>query len=215
MKNQPVVPFENRMGESSTATRPRLGFFGGTFDPPHLGHVTLARLAMEHAKLDKLLLCPAHHAPLREEPPLFSGKERLGMVQSICMVNRGMEACPIEVNHGRVRYTYETILEIKELYPCYDIFLLLGADQFSRLHLWRNTGELINLVHFLIFNRECSTTEPASLKGIQVTFMNNSLIDLSSTKIRQELRSGNSSQSYLPQEVFKYLQENDLFPITN
>ena len=51
------------MGESSTATRPRLGFFGGTFDPPHLGHVTLARLAMEHAKLDKLLLCPAHHAP--------------------------------------------------------------------------------------------------------------------------------------------------------
>ncbi len=137
------------------------------------------------------------------------------MVQSICTVNPGMEACPIEVDHGRVRYTYETILEIKELYPCYDIFLLLGADQFSRLHLWRNTGELINLVHFLIFNREGSTTEPALFKGIQVTFMNNSLIDLSSTKIRQELRSGNSSQSYLPQEVFKYLQENDLFPITN
>ena len=77
-----------------------------------------------------------------------------------------------------------------------------------------NTGELINLVHFLIFNRECSTTEPASLKGIQVTFMNNSLIDLSSTKIRKNSAQVILNRIYL-QEVFKYLQENDLFPITN
>jgi len=203
------------MGENSTATRPRLGFFGGTFDPPHLGHITLARLAMEQAKLDKLLLCPAHHAPLREEPPLFSGQDRLGMVRSICMVNPGMEACPIEVDYGRVRYTYETILEIKELYPDYDIFLLLGSDQFSRLKLWKNTDKFINLVHFLIFNRDSTTYEQAPLKDIRVTFMNNDLINLSSTKIRQELRSGNSSDSSLPKEVSKYLQENNLFPITN
>ena len=203
------------MGENSTATRPRLGFFGGTFDPPHLGHVTLARLAMEHAKLDKLLLCPAHHAPLREEPPLFSGKDRLGMVRSICTVNPGMEACPIEVDQGRVRYTYETILEIKELYPDYDIFLLLGSDQFSRLQLWKNTDKFINLVHFLIFNRDSTTYEQAPLKDIRVTFVNNDLINLSSTKIRQELRSGNSSDSSLPKEVSKYLQENNLIPITN
>ena len=203
------------MGESSTAKRPRLGFFGGTFDPPHLGHVTLARLAMEHAKLDKLLLCPAHHAPLREETPLFSGKDRLGMVRSICMATPGMEACSLEVDHGTVRYTYKTILEISELYPGYDIFLLLGADQFSQLHQWKNTDKLINLVHFLIFNRDIATSEQAPIKDIQVTFMNNNLINLSSTKIRQELRSGNSSDSSLPREVSKYLQENNLFPTTN
>ncbi len=202
------------MPKTFPSPRPRLGFFGGSFDPPHLGHLQLACLALKKANLDKLLQCPAHHAPLRPVPPMFSGEHRLGMIQSICKVNEGLEACDLEVKHGKVRYTYDTILEVMELYPKHDLFLLLGDDQLDRIKDWQEPEKLSKIVHFLVFSRRPNRSDIPPIPNIRLTFMENSLIDLSSTIARGQLRSGKLPFTNLPLEVSNYLQENKLFPLT-
>jgi nicotinate-nucleotide adenylyltransferase len=202
------------MGETTSPHRPRLGFFGGSFDPLHKGHLTIGKEALEKAKLDKLLLCPAYHAPLRNLPPLFSAKHRLGMVHSLSENYQGMEACPLEVDHAQVRYTFETILEVQSLYPEHELFLILGTDQFSRLQEWKNIEQLITLVHFLVFARGQDQRLPPCPTGMRMTNMDNSLIDLSSTQVRKKIQLGQDLTSVLPPTILSYLKDNHLIPLS-
>ena len=202
------------MGKTTSPHRPRLGFFGGSFDPLHKGHLTIGKEALEKAKLDKLLLCPAYHAPLRNLPPLFSAKHRLGMVHSLSENYQGMEACPLEVDHAQVRYTFETILEVQSLYPEHELFLILGTDQFSRLQEWKNIEQLITLVHFLVFARGQDQRPAPCPAGMRMTTMDNSLIDLSSTQVRKKIQLGQDLTGVLPPTILSYLKDNHLIPLS-
>lgn len=201
------------MGHSNTPRRPRLGFLGGTFDPLHLGHFKIAELAVQKGNLDKLLLCPAYQAPLRTEPPLFRASDRFAMVQAVCQENAFFEACSIEIKHRKLRYTLDTIKELSEQYPSYDLFVIVGADQFNQLSKWRGIEELIHLVHFLVFARGSEQVPKSPLSEVHMTFMGNSLINTSSTKIRQLLRSGTLPQTDLPVSICSYLKKHNLFPL--
>ena len=189
----------------------RVGFFGGTFDPPHLGHLALAKLAIEKAELDKLFLCPAYSAPLRTEPALFSAMDRLRMIEEICKLDRKMDIWDKEIKLSRSQFTFDTIVEFKKHYPENQIFLLLGADQFSRLKQWYKPMELSQLVHFLVFARNEEEKPPPPLENMEVTFMENDLIHISSTDIRDKLRNQVFPDKLLPVEVANYLKQKNLF----
>ena len=191
----------------------KVGFFGGTFDPPHLGHLSLARLAIEKAHLDKLFLCPAYSAPLRTEPALFSAKDRLRMVEEICKLDQKMNIWDKEIKLARSQFTFDTIVEFKKNFSDHQIFLLLGADQFSRLNQWYKPMELSKLVHFLVFARNTETIKHSPLKNMEVTFMENALIPISSTDIRDKLRNQVFPDKLLPIEVANYLKQKNLFPL--
>jgi nicotinate-nucleotide adenylyltransferase len=203
------------MCNADTPSRPRLGFFGGTFDPLHLGHLKIAELAVQKIHLEKLLLCPAYHAPLRTEPPLFSASDRFAMVKAICEGSAHLEACTIEIEYRKLRYTLQTIQELSEQYPNYDLFVVIGADQFTKLSEWKGIEKLIRLVHFLVFARGTLQVPKSPLSGVRMTYMENPLIDLSSTKIRNTLRSGALPLDKLPDAVCSYLTEHNLFPLPN
>jgi len=192
--------------------QPRIGFFGGSFDPPHLGHLKIAKQAIEIANLDTLFFCPAFHAPLKDCPPLFSGEQRLAMIKAMCAKNTLIQTTDVEIAHGKTRYTHETILELQENSPNSQFHLILGADQFTQLHLWERAQELAKMVTFLVFAREKDECVWPKLKDIKVTFARNSLIDLSSTTIRQQLRSGNLPDNGLHPEVLAYIKLQKLFP---
>ena len=191
----------------------RVGFFGGTFDPPHLGHLALAKLAIEKAKLDKLFLCPAYSAPLRTEPALFSAMDRLRMIEEICKLDRKMDVWDGEVQLARSQFTFDTIVEFKKHFPEHQIFLLLGADQFSRLDQWYKPQDLSKLVHYLVFARNAEEMPAPLLENMVVTFMENDLIDISSTDIRDKLRNQVFPDKLLPIEVANYLKQKNLFPL--
>lgn len=199
------------MGNRRNLDAPRIGFFGGTFDPPHLGHIKIAQQAIELANLEKVFFCPAYHAPLRDLPALFSAEDRLAMIDSICHNHPKMEVCEVEINHGKTRYTHETISELSQKFPAHKFYLIIGEDQFSRLHLWENLEGLAKMVHFLVFSRESQACPTADLPDIEVTFAGNSRIDLSSTIIREQICKGILPQSLLPPEVIFYLKEQNLF----
>ena len=203
------------MGNANISRRPRLGLFGGTFDPFHLGHLKLAQLAVQKGLLEKLLLCPAYQAPLRAEPPLFTAMDRFAMVQDICRENTRFEACPIEIEHRKLRYTLDTVKELAEQYPNYDLFVIVGADQFNQLSKWKGIEELIDMVHFLVFARGSQQVPEPPLPAVRMTYMENPLIDLSSTTIRKTICSGTLPLDNLPATVCSYLMEHNLFPLPN
>ena len=191
----------------------RVGFFGGTFDPPHLGHLALAKLAIEKAELDKLFLCPAYSAPLRTEPALFSAVDRLRMIEEICKLDQKMDVWDEEIKLERSQFTFDTIVEFKKNFPDHQIFLLLGADQSSRLDQWYKPQDLSKLVHYLVFARNAEEMPASRLKNMVVTFMENDLIDISSTDIRDKLRNQVFPDKLFPIEVANYLKQKNLFPL--
>ena len=194
---------------------PRIGFFGGTFDPPHNGHLQIAQIAIKQASLDKLLLCPAHYAPLRTEQSLFSPQHRLEMVSSICQNRPKMDVFDAEIKHGKRRYSFETIHEIKSQFSDFNIFFILGADQFSRLSEWKNVDLLAQSVHFLVFARHSRNPVIPSIDNLTFSFMDNDLINISSTDIRKHIHSQQLPVSLLPIEVSNYLSSQNLSQLEN
>ena len=191
----------------------KVGFFGGTFDPPHLGHLALAKLAIERAELDNLFLCPAYSAPLRTQPALFSAVDRLRMIEEICKLDQKMDVWDKEIKLARSQFTFDTIVEFKKHFPDHQIFLLLGADQFSRLDQWYKPQDLSKLVHYLVFARNAEEMPAPPLEHMVVSFIENDLIDISSTDIRDKLRNQVFPDKLLPIEVANYLKQKNLFPL--
>ena len=199
------------MLDSSSISLPRIGFFGGSFDPIHNGHLSLATQAIEQASLDTLLLCPAHHAPLRCEKPFFKAGDRLAMLEKIAHEHAKIEVFPHEILQGKVCFTRDTLLEVAENFPGTEILLLLGADQFAKLPQWKFIDELVKLVTFLVFSRSSDmiSSEPL-LPEIKFERMNNELIDLSSTLVRKKIQNGQSVKNDIPGPAYDYLDKHNL-----
>jgi len=198
------------LGSSSTSL-PRVGFFGGSFDPIHNGHLSLATQAIEQANLDTLLLCPAYHAPLRAEKPFFQAKDRLAMLERIAHDQAKIQVFPHEVDQGKVCFTRDTLLAVQEEFSNTEILLLLGADQFAKLPQWKFIDELLNLVTFLVFSRNSDMTSiTPSLPALKFIRMNNDFIDLSSTLVRQKIQNGESIRKDIPEPAHDYLNQRDL-----
>ena len=185
----------------------RIGFFGGSFDPFHNGHLMLIEEALRSAKLNKLLLCPAFHAPLRSEKPLLSGEQRLEMVRSVCSERPELETFDHEIRQARTCYTYETLLEVQKIYPDAQLHLLIGNDQFQKLDQWRFNHELLQIAHLLVFSRDQNELVPPSgIDPLPHTVMHNPLVPVSSTEVRKRLLTGQSVSELVPPVIHEKLK---------
>ena len=196
------------MSTPTTLPPPRIGFFGGSFDPIHIGHISLAQQAIQLAKLDTLLLCPAYHAPLRIEKPYFSTKTRLRILEKIAQETPCVEVCKLEIEKQKTCYTYETIKEVQLQYPHSTILLLLGADQFNRLNEWKFHNELAEHCQFLVFSRDAQGVTPPPIPQLSYQLVKNDLIDCSSTEIRKRLQSGKSVNHLIPVAAQPFINQN-------
>ena len=196
------------MAESTKSSPPRLGFFGGSFDPIHIGHISLARQAIQLARLDTLLLCPAFHAPLRIEKPYFSTQTRLRILEKIAQEIPQFKICTLEIEKQKICYTFETIKEVQLQYPDSTILLLLGADQFNRLHEWKFHQELAEHCQFLVFSRNGQEVTPPAFPQLSYQLVKNELIDCSSTEIRKCLKAGRSVDHLIPSAAYPFINQN-------
>jgi nicotinate-nucleotide adenylyltransferase len=198
------------MSNLNGSTPSRIGFFGGSFDPIHNGHLFIIEKFIQNFELDLLLLCPAYQAPLREQKAIFNPTQRLEMARLIAHSNQKLEVFDFEINQPKMSFTYETIQEVKKGYPKSKIFLAIGLDQFEKLSTWRWIRELSKEVHFIVFARGQITAPAPSISDIQYTFIQNPLIDISSTKIRKCLQQGESVAQWIPDVILTYLEKNNL-----
>jgi len=199
----------------------KIGIYGGSFNPPHLGHMAAARAAMESLGLDRLLLVPACEPPHKEMAENSASPEhRLEMVRLMADQISGAECWSVEIDREGVSYTVDTLEEAKRLWPEAELWLLVGSDMFLSLQCWREPGRIMELAGICAFDRddEDSRNEFARQKqdleeayGAKVAIVTiPRVIPISSTEIRDGLEAG-KGQVFLPDTVYGYILREKLY----
>lgn len=184
----------------------KLGLFGGSFDPPHQGHLESARAACQHLDLDRVLFVPTADPPHKPDQRLAPASARYTMVELALLAEERLFASPHELTPGRRAYTVETLEHFqrdpRQRAPASELFLLLGADSFAHLHTWRRFRELPELARIVVLPRagwprerihqEASPEVLALAEQGSVSFVPGPGPAFSSTSIRQTLSRGES-----------------------
>ncbi len=183
----------------------RIGLFGGTFDPIHLGHLILAYDALEELQLDKLLFIPAKISPYKKEtPPAASPADRLAMLHLALQGESRFAIDDCELSREGPSYTIETVRALEKKYPAAAFIFLIGEDHVAKLSSWKESEVLQKKVTFALFARSTYTS------GADFPLLPRR-IDISSTEIRKRLAAGKSISHFLPTSVFHYLEKKSLY----
>lgn len=197
----------------------RIGIFGGSFDPPHIGHLQAARQAAAALRLDKLLMLPVY-APPHKASLQASAQQRLDMMRIACQGDPVLQACDLEIQRGRISYTYETVLQVRALYPEASIFVLMGSDMFPTFHNWKNPEIILSQATLAVFCRghkgemEKIAAQKAELEGQGHTVSVIALqpFEMSSTQMRR-LLAFDCGDELMPPGVGAYIREQGLYNI--
>lgn len=199
-----------------------IGIYGGTFDPPHAGHIAAAQAAMEALHLDKLLLIPDAQPPHKQLPEGSAApQQRYDMtVLATAALGKKAEVSDMELRRAGVSYTADTLAALRAQYPEDTLYLLMGSDMFLSLHTWRRPEDIIALAHIAPFSRETEDesaafdAQKAYLEkhfAAQVTVIPNpQVVEVSSTEIRARLARGQGGE-LLPPPVWGYIQRERLY----
>lgn len=199
-------------------TRKKIGVFGGSFDPMHLGHLNMAIALMEVCHLDKVLFCPAYISPFKSDaPPSASPEHRFAMVSLVIKEIPSFSILDWEIHEKGPSYTIDTMKRLHILYKDAELFLLLGEDQLSDLHQWKNVDELFILCKPLIASREnkeiytnkhfSSSIRELIEKGRIAIPM----FDISSTVIRERLKHKRFCGHLVPDLILDYIENHRLY----
>jgi nicotinate-nucleotide adenylyltransferase len=134
----------------------RIGFYGGSFDPPHRGHIALARLAMDRLRLDRVLFAPVGVQPLKRDRPHSAFADRLAMTEQAIAGEPGLELSLIDEprSDGRPNYTLDTVQRLRQtLSPSDNLFFLMGADSFLTIGHWHRAADLLLSCDFIVASR--------------------------------------------------------------
>ena len=195
----------------------RIGIFGGSFDPPHIGHIQAAKQAVEALRLDRLLMVPAHIAP-HKQGSAADPQHRLTMLQIAARNAEGLEVSDLEIARGGVSYTVGTVEAVRADYPQAEIFLLVGSDMFLSFQNWKCADRILAQVKLAVLCRGgkgesiAIAEKKAELEkaGHLVFCVENDAVDISSTQLRR-LLAFQCADEFLPAGVGDYILQNGLY----
>lgn len=185
----------------------KIGILGGTFNPPHIGHLIVANEVKQALGLDEVRLMPTAVPPHKTAPGDATAEQRLQMVELAVMAINGLIVSDFEVKRGGVSYTFDTMKQLTEIEPKSEFHFIIGGDMIDMLPKWHRIEELVTLVNFVGVGRPGSigTTEyPISMVDIPQ-------IELSSTLIRQRLTKNDNVQLLIPPEVESFICKEGLY----
>ena len=190
-----------------------IGILGGTFDPPHAGHVAAAVAAYRQLGLDEVRIIPAGQAPLRTGAPVASAADRVAMCRLAFADHPWAVVDTRETLRAGTSWSVETARELAKEFPDALRVWILGADQLARLDRWKDVVELCGLVEFAVLSRDgISTVPPAAVAAvIRLTVLTAPAVQVSSTALREALRRGDSPRNGLPLGVARHIDERSLY----
>ena len=192
----------------------RLGIFGGTFDPPHNGHLRLARFVLEKKSLDKLIFVTAFKTPYRDKTSSVSFEDRFGMTKLSVENSADFEVSDAEGVRGGDSFSIDTVRYFRELYSLEadQLFLVIGADSLKRFDEWKSHEELLNECSVCVLKRAEVKRENLEDRFIdRVEFLDNELITVSSSDIRKRIREGRDVERFVDRKVIEYISERKLY----
>jgi len=196
----------------------RIGLFGGTFDPPHLGHLILASEAQSQLELKRLLWILTPEPPHKQDHLITSIEHRLAMVELAIKDNPAFELSRVELDRPGPHYTLDTIKLIAEQNPNADIIPIIGEDSLRDLPTWHQPQELVYACHWIGVMRR-PNDEPNldalehELPGItsKIHYVDAPLMEIASREIRSRIANGRSVRYYLPTPVYEYIEQHQLY----
>jgi nicotinate-nucleotide adenylyltransferase len=190
----------------------RIGVLGGTFDPPHAGHLIVAQDVVEGLELNELLFMPCHVPPHRDLHGVSPAALRFRMVQAAVEPNDRLRASDLELQREGPSYTVDTVRMLKDAYPGADLFVVIGADQFENLHTWKAPDALASMARLVVMAREGE--DPRRIDpGVKVSYdcVPVTRVDLSSSAIRERVRQGRSIRYLVRKPVRRIIAQEGLY----
>ena len=190
----------------------RLGLFGGTFDPPHAGHLAAARTVLQALNLDRVDLVPANEPWQKADrsDTVTPAEVRLEMVRALVKGVEGLGVDDREIRRGGPTYTVDTLREIRSETPAAEIYLIVGADTAARISTWREADEVMSLSTLVIVNRgDEHPTEPRGASKVRIVQMDP--VNVSSTAVRAEIAVGHDVADMVTAPVMDVISAHHLY----
>jgi nicotinate-nucleotide adenylyltransferase len=175
----------------------KIGIFGGSFNPIHVGHISLARQLLKLAGLDEVWLMVSPQNPLKAQSSLLSDQLRFEMAQLALQGEKGLVAKDYEFHLPKPSYTWNTLQHLKTDYPDCEFVLLIGGDNWALFHRWYKADDILRNYRIVIYPRRDCETDRKALPA-NVTVAETDLIDLSSTQIRRCIALGEPITGMVP-----------------
>lgn len=193
----------------------RIGIYGGSFNPPHVGHIGAAQAAIAELRLDRMLLMPAFQSPDKQKPKIDPA-HRLQMLR--LAAEPGMEVSDLEISRGGISYTVQTLEQLHKEHPDAELVLCMGSDMFLNLQKWKDPQRIMELAEIAVFQRG-DKGEKAGIKqqkqllestGARITAVANPVVTIASSDLRR-LLAFDCGECFLHPDVYAYIQDNGLY----
>lgn len=197
----------------------KTGIFGGTFNPVHKGHIMLAEYCMESVGLDRIIMIPTAVPPHKISNDLASENDRLNMCKLACRGKENFFVSDIEIKRQGKSYTYETLTQLKEIYPDDHLYTIMGADMFLTLDMWKNPKIIFEKSSIITIPRDEENklelenfyNKVLKAMGASSVILPNPVMSVSSTFIRENLDNFDLISDMLDKGVYDYIIKNNLY----
>lgn len=196
----------------------RIGLFGGTFDPPHLGHLILASESQSQLELTRLLWTVTPDPPHKQDQSITPLEHRLAMVRLAIEDNPSFELSDVELSRPGPHYTIDTMKLLAEQNPDAEIVPIIGGDSLSDLPTWHQPKEILYTAHWVgVMRRPGEETNLQALEqelpGIssKIHYVDAPLLEIASSEIRNRIATGKPFRYYLPEAVYEYIEKHHLY----
>jgi len=210
-----VVGFAPGIAAASPDKPFRLGVFGGTFDPPHLGHLLLAEQARQHFALDGVLFVPTGQPPGKSLALRGTAEQRYAMLVAACASNPDFAVSRLELERPGVSYTIDSLRALAAV--CQDraqLFFIVGGDAAADLPKWKDASQLASLASFIVAGRVNTTAAQvaaAKTAGFRLLELEMPLLQISARDIRERVAAGQSVRYLVCQGVWQYIRQSGLY----
>ena len=183
-----------------------IGLYFGSFNPIHIGHLIIANHMIGHTDIDKVWFVVSPHNPLKDSHSLLNEYDRLHLVKLAIEDNPKFRASNVEFQLPKPSYTIDTLTYLVEKFPLETFSIIMGSDSFQNIHRWKNYEQLVKQYSFLVYLRK--GFEITETHGAKIRILQAPVLDISSTFIREQVKSKRSIRYLVPYEVGEYIESN-------
>ncbi len=197
----------------------KIGIMGGTFNPIHYGHLLVAEDARTYCNLDEIIFIPSGNSYMKDTSEIIDGKMRYEMVSLAITGNTAFSISDMEIKRNGHTYTYETLEELKKIYPDTVFYFILGADNLFTIEKWKYADKIMQNCTLIAASRDEKDKQDLEQKAnslsksfhAKVEILPERKVDLSSTEIRKKIHENKSVMYMTPQSVISYISKNNLY----
>ncbi|MEY8869472.1 nicotinate (nicotinamide) nucleotide adenylyltransferase [Meridianimaribacter flavus] len=190
----------------------KIGLYFGTFNPIHVGHLTIANHMAEYSDLDQIWLVVTPHNPFKKKSSLLDNHQRLEMVYRATKDYTKLKPSDIEFNLPQPNYTINTLTYLQEKHPDYEFALIMGEDNLKSFHKWKNYELILQGHDIYVYPRISEGTVETQFDGHpKIHHVAAPIMELSSTFIRKSIKAGKNIRPMLPEHVWEYVDEMNFY----